>query len=173
MRTPFSFVGLALALLLVSAACHHEKPVVEKPPPTLAFYTVSAEPVAGGRFVDTPSLPKVGHVASAPDMVVTSLEAVIPAAIPPSPPGFDKNGDIHASSMTTPALLLKLHAPDLKKLANLVKDLKKQRVLVTLDGEPLMAPTADSLFRGSGVMYPVGESGDRMRVQDELEKMAK
>jgi hypothetical protein len=171
MRSP-SLFALALALVLAGPACHESKPVAT-PLPSLAFYAVSEEPIEGGRFIDLPGLPKVGYVASAPHLVVTSLDSIITAAVPPVPASFDKNGDVQAGNSTTPALLLKLHPTDMERLRQLAKELGNRRILVALNNEILMAPSAASLFRGGSVLYPVAEDKNRRRLQDELEKMEK
>ena len=171
MRTPFSLFGIALLLLGLGVACHKDKPV-EKPP-TLSFYAVSAQPVAGGQLIDTPSLPKLGHIAAAPELKITRLEAVLPSSVPPRPPSLDKDGEVHSGSEGVPTLLLKLHAADLEKLNALVKEAKDHPLLVMLGDQPLMAPRADSLFKGKMILYPVPSNSNRSKVQDELEKMVK
>jgi hypothetical protein len=43
---------------------------------TLRFFVVSDEPVAGGRYVDTPECPKVGGITNTPNLVITRLQSV-------------------------------------------------------------------------------------------------
>ena len=42
--------------------------------PALAFFTVSPEKIEGGRFIDTKTLPKLGHIAAKPGLVIAQLK---------------------------------------------------------------------------------------------------
>ncbi len=55
-----TFVGLFLAPSVWTA---EEKPA-------LAFYVVSPEKIEGGRFIDTKTLPQLGHIAVKPGLVI-------------------------------------------------------------------------------------------------------
>ena len=59
-----TFVGLILAPSVWAA---EEKPA-------LAFYVVSPEKIEGGRFIDTKTLPKLGHIAAKPGLVIAQLK---------------------------------------------------------------------------------------------------
>jgi hypothetical protein len=61
----------------------------------------------------------------------------------------------------------------MERLTQLAKEVGTGRIVVALDNEILMAPSAVSLFRGGSVIYPVSEDKNRRRLQDELERMAK
>ncbi|HRZ58911.1 MAG TPA: hypothetical protein P5525_26050 [Candidatus Paceibacterota bacterium] len=86
----------------------------------LTFYVVREEKMEGGRFIDTPELPKVGYIAAKADMTVTNLQDVYPQKVA----DFAIMGDGHGehtvvSSHPPPALAVVLGTEDAKRFASL------------------------------------------------------
>jgi preprotein translocase subunit SecD len=120
----------------------------------LTFYVVSKDKVEGGRFIETPDLPKLGYINAQPDLAVTSLQDVYPQR-----------------TREQTELAVKLRAEDAKRFMELTKRASGQRLLVMLGDRLLMAPQVGGPIEGGiFVIYCHGQA-DLKKTEDELKKL--
>jgi preprotein translocase subunit SecD len=141
----------------------------------LTFYTVSEEKIDGGRFIDTPAIPKAGYIAAKPDLTITALRDVYPQ----KSAGFSimtTNGN-HAVVSNTPvrALTIVLSPQDAKRFATLTEQAVGKRLLVMLGDKPLTAPVVRSPIQPGTMVIEFGREfggqAEAQKVEDDLKKL--
>jgi len=70
MRNFISSVLVVASMFVVCCSAHSEATNN-----VLAFYVISEKNIEGGRFIDTQDMPRLGYIASKPDLMVTNLQA--------------------------------------------------------------------------------------------------
>src|SRR5438105_14478069 len=98
----------------------------------LKFYIVSEQKIEGGKFIDTPSLPKVGYISATPDLVVTNLLDVYREKRATSD---IVNGKV-VPSQPSPGLAVALRPDDAKRFTALTEKALGKRLLVALGDRP-------------------------------------
>lgn len=138
----------------------------------LSFYIVSNENVEGGRFIDTPDLPKLGYIAANPDLVITRLAAVHKSIARSGMSTTDKNGKVTTvPSPDQPAVVILLLPKDVQKIEALTSQNIGKRVLMMLGDKPLIAPTVLSPISTPAVQIVMGEHANRKEIEDGLKKL--
>ena len=162
------FICMLLALepiLFVCGAAHSE--------PTnsmLAFYVVSDQKIEGGRFVDTPDMPKLGYIAAEPDLVVTNLQEVFPdkdrqIVIVP-----DKDHPIAPSDLPQ-YLAVRLRLSDAKPFIDLTERSAGKQMLVMLGGRPLTSWHGVGRFPEGRFDISFQNGADLKKTEDDLKKL--
>jgi hypothetical protein len=96
----------------------------------VALYVVDDPPTERDRYIDTPSLPHLGFIKSNPNFVAQNIASV---ELTESDLGYSNSGkryDIH----------IRFSIVDAKALENLVAQNFGKRILIMIDGEPVVAP---------------------------------
>lgn len=138
----------------------------------LSFYIVSNENVEGGRFIDTPDLPKLGYIAANPDLVITRLAAVHKSIARSGTSTTDKNGKATTTpSPARPAVDILLLPKDVQKIQALTSQNIGKRVLMMLRDKPLIAPTVLSPISTPAVQIVMGEHANPREIEDGLKKL--
>lgn len=109
-------------------------------PVALSFYTVSKEKVEGWKYIDLPQFPKLGYIASTPDLIIHQLKAVEPYRAQSILITTDANGQKQMKFKKGPGFkitLLKEHTASFTALSNLALH---HQVLIMLGDTPLTAP---------------------------------
>ncbi len=122
----------------------------------LVFFTVSEEMFPGGKYIDTPDLPKTGFIASKPDLIVTNLV------------------DAHLENRThsqQSRLLIKLSPEDGKHLSALTKKSIAKKVLVMLGDKPLVAPVVTMPIDSSEFAIDFNDSAEAKSILEALKKL--
>jgi preprotein translocase subunit SecD len=107
----------------------------QKIPPSsvLRLFVVSTNPVLGGQFIDTREFPKLGFIGPASDMVISTIQGALVQQ--------------HQISRTTTnnatrwTFTIYLTPSDAKQLESMTAMNVSKRVLLTLNDEPIAAPT--------------------------------
>ena len=138
----------------------------------LKFYIVSEEETDGGRFIDTPELPKVGYISVRPDLVVTNIKDVFPQKSAGSAIMGDTNG-MHTVVPSHPpsALSVTLRAEDGVRFASLTEKAIGKRLLVMLDEKPLTAPKVMAPIESGGFLIEFRDENDLKKTEDALKKL--
>ena len=107
----------------------------------LCFFVISEAPIKGGRFIDTAEFPKLGYISNAPNYVLMRLQEVWTN---------DLTSVSHFQGTVTtnmyPAVSLKMLPSDAEGFAELTRQNINRRVLATLGGTLLVAPTIRAKF---------------------------
>src|SRR5438105_8634047 len=136
MRKLIYTASVALPLLICCWAAHAATTNA-----VLTFYTVSEEKIDGGRFIDTPAIPKAGYIAAKPELTITTLRDVYPQKSEVVSIMTDTNGNHTVVSNTpVPALAILLSPQDAKRFATLTEQAVGKRLLVMFGDKPLTAP---------------------------------
>lgn len=112
-------------------------------PEVLAFYIVKdVKGDSPARFIDTPTLPKLGYISAvAPDLAVKRLKNVKSDVAKSQNGRMDKDGKVVLEPMTeAPVIILSFFPEDEAKFAELTSLAKRKRLLVMVNGFPLVAP---------------------------------
>ena len=133
----------------------------------LRFYIVSEQKIEGGKFIDTPTLPKVGYISASADLVVTNLldvyrerratSAIVDGKVVPSNP--------------PPGLAVALRPADAKRFTTLTEKAVGKRLLVTLGDKPLTAPTVVAPIETDRFSIDFATESELKKTQDELKKL--
>lgn len=133
----------------------------------LRFYIVSEQKIEGGRFIDTPTLPKVGYISPIPDLVVTNLldvyrerratSAIVDGKVVPSKP--------------PPGLAVALRPADAKRFTSLTEKALGKRLLVVLGNKPLTAPKVVAPIETDRFSIMFATESELKEAQDELKKL--
>jgi|SRR5579862_2701246 len=137
------------------------------PSTPLSFYTVSEEKIGGGRFIDTTEFPKLGYIATTPDLVITKLADVYPT----EPEGVVINGKVVPTPAGRSALGIQLRPDDAQKLSVLSERVVGKHLLMMLGEKPLMAPYVQSVLSTQRLILECPTQAERNSVQAELEKL--
>ena len=140
-----TFVGLFLAPSVWAA---EEKP-------TLAFYTLSAKKIEGGRFIDTKEFPKLGYIAAKPGLVIAQLkEARL----------IKRPGD-------RPNILITLQDKQVDQLEDFTGENVGKTILLLLGKEPLIAPRVVEKIRAPALQIRLSENKKRTRILKALKQL--
>ena len=118
----------------------------------LDFHIVHNEPLKAGRLVDTKEFPKLGYIATNPNLSIKHLKA--------------------ASKAKATTALLTLHERDAKALAALTARCVGRRLLLTLNGRPLMAPTVREPIRAGQLAISIRDEKQMKQLLPVLRKLA-
>lgn len=133
----------------------------------LKFHIVSDQKVEGWKFIDTPTLPKVGYISTAADLVVTNLlevyrekratSSIVDGKVVPgnSPPG----------------LAVALRPADAKRFRTLTEKALGKRLLVTFGDKPLTAPRVVAPIETDRFSIYFATEGELKKTQDELKRL--
>jgi preprotein translocase subunit SecD len=139
---------------------------------TLTFYVVSEEKIEGGRFIDTPDLPKVGYIATKPDLAVTNLEKVCPQKMADYAIMGDKNGKhTIVPSPSPPSLAVTLQSEDAKRFTALTERSIGKQLLVMLGEKPLTAPRVMAPIEGGCFLIQFHDQANLKKTEDDLKKL--
>jgi preprotein translocase subunit SecD len=173
MRALVSFLSTAVIFLL---GCGHHWSDTDTTGSSvpLSFYVVSDDKIEGGQFIDTPDFPKLGYIASAADLVVTRLEAVVPDVSRQQDVMVDKDGKETVMPLQTrPALIIRMRSEDAKKFSTLTKQAVGTRLLLMLGSTPLIAPMVQAPISTTSLTLTLGDNTDGKKVEDELQKLVR
>ena len=134
----------------------------------LNFFIVSDTPVTGGRYIDTPEFPKLGHISRAPNMVVTKLSSVTTD----SSTFIERYQGKEKVSVET-VVEITMEPADAKKLTKLTRENVGQRVLMMLGKRPLMAPYIRQPIDTPTLSIRPGSKGDPAVLERELKVLVK
>jgi hypothetical protein len=134
---------------------------------------VSKEKIDGGRFIDTTGLPKLGYIATKPDLVVTRLEAVtLDTEVAHDDVMIDKDGKRTVVPRKAQAAVSITFCPnDRKRFASLSERAVGMRLLLMLGDTPLTAPYVMTPIDSPSVTLTFDAETDRKKVTGELKKL--
>jgi len=133
----------------------------------LKFYIVSEQKIEGGKFIDTPSLPKVGYISATPDLVVTNLLDVYREKRATSD---IVNGKV-VPSQPSPGLAVALRPDDAKRFTALTEKALGKRLLVALGDRPLTAPKVVAPIETDRFSIDFVNESELKKTQDELKRL--
>jgi preprotein translocase subunit SecD len=168
------FAGVFICAVLITMAfavgCWNAR--AETTNATLTIYIVHQEKIEDGRFIDTPSLPRVGYIAAKPDLDVTNLLNVYPQKPADEAIMYDTNGNpTVVPSHGLPALAVVLPPDDAKRFAALTGQAIGKRLLVMVDDKPLTAPKIMQPIEGGNFLIEFRNEADLKKTEDELKKL--
>ena len=140
-----TFVGLFLAPSVWTA---EEKPA-------LAFYVVSPEKIEGGRFIDTKTLPKLGHIAAKPGLVIAQL----------------KEASLIKRAGDRPNILIVLGDKEVDQFAEFTGRNVGKIILLMLGNEPLIAPKILEKIRTPALQISLSKEHDRPKILEALKRL--
>jgi hypothetical protein len=139
---------------------------------SLSFYVVTDEKVDGGRFIDTPDFPKLGYIATKPDLVITQLVAVSETVSSAGMINSGKGGkQIETPLPDVPTLNIQILPEDAQKFETLTKDSIGKRVLLMLGDVPLIAPRVNEPISKQSFTLTMGNNRNHKMIEDELKKL--
>ncbi|MFP6872734.1 MAG: hypothetical protein VCA55_04420, partial [Verrucomicrobiales bacterium] len=109
--------------------------------PTLAFYVVSPEKIEGGCFIDTKTLPKLGHIAAKPGLVIAQL----------------KEASLIKRAGDRPNILIVLRDKEVDQFAEFTGRNVGKIILLMLGNEPLIAPKVLEKIRTSALQISLSK----------------
>jgi preprotein translocase subunit SecD len=139
---------LALTFALAFSAAADEKPALE-------FYVISPKKIEGGRFIDTKEFPKLGHISAKPELKMASLKSVALRRLP----GGDTTIGIHLKPAQSDAF------------AKFTAQHVGQKILLMLEGKPLMAPTLREKIRTPALQLSIPDKTKRKQILQSLQKL--
>lgn len=138
----------------------------------LAFYVVSEKNIEGGKFIDTLDMPKLGYIASKPDLEVTNLQAVSPRRDVKTIIMPNKDGTNWITPNDLPQyLVLKLRPADAKLFIALTGRSVGKQMLVMLGDKPLTSWETVAQFPEGRIEIPFQNQADLKTTEDELKKL--
>ena len=142
----------------------------------LRFYTLTEEKIDGGRFIDTPAIPKAGYIAAKADLTIATLRDVYPQESAGVSIITDTNGKHTVSTNApAPALAIVFLPEDAKRFATLTKRALGKRLLVILGDKPLIAPVVRNPIEAGTMVIEFGREfggqGEAKKVEDDLKKL--
>jgi len=129
---------------------------------TLNFFIVSDTPITGGRYIDTPEFPKLGHISSAPNFVVTNLSSVTTN----SRMFIERYQGQKKTSIET-VVVVTMEPADAKKFAELTRENIDRQLVMMLGKRPLVAPYIRQPIE-TPISIRVGSKGDLSTLVQEL-----
>jgi hypothetical protein len=137
----------------------------------LAFYVLSEEKVAGGRFIDTAAIPKAGYIGPVADLVVTNLLDVYPQQAAPFSIMTDTNGNhIAVTNAARPALSIVLAPAEARRFAALTERAVRKKMLVMLGSKPLTAPVIMMPIDSGSIVIEFGHEFGGQAEVDKVER---
>jgi preprotein translocase subunit SecD len=122
----------------------------------LHFYIVQEQKFEGGEFIDTADFPKLGYVASTPDLVITQLQSVV-----------------QSRQHTRPALEIRMFPNDAKSFSKVTERAVGKHLLITLGGKPLTAPVIWAPISTPNHLLMAAENEDNKETEHELKKLVR
>ena len=104
----------------------------EKHPAVMTFFLIHDRPVAGGKFIDSKQLPKLGYISSNPEFVIRQLKNV-------SLEGRKSAGP--AGAATNWVFKCSLNEKDAAQFEKFTAVNISKRILIVVNDEPIVAPT--------------------------------
>ena len=123
--------------------------------PTLAFYVVSPEKIEGGRFIDTKTLPKLGHISAKPGLVIAQL----------------KEASLIKRAGDRPNILIVLGDKEVDQFAEFTGRNVGKILLLILGNEPLIAPKVQEKIRTPALQISLTKEHDRINILDALKRL--
>ncbi|MGD0087819.1 MAG: hypothetical protein ABSC24_11910 [Verrucomicrobiota bacterium] len=165
---PLFYILFAASVLLTS--CRQSSSDATRVP--LSFYVVSEQKIDGGRFIDTPNLPKLGYISATPDLVITRFVAVNETVAHSGMVNVDKDGKRTVTPLPDqPALDVMILPEDAQKFEALTEHNIGKQVLLMLGDAPLMAPRVNSPISTQSFQLTIGKGGDQKAIEDELKML--
>ena len=122
---------------------------------TLAFFTLSPEKIEGGRFIDTKTLPKLGHIAAKPGLVIAQL----------------KEASLIKRAGDRPNILIVLGDKEVDQFAEFTGRNVGKIILLMLGNEPLIAPKVLEKIRTSALQIRLSKAHDRIKILKALKRL--
>lgn len=98
----------------------------------LEFFAVSSEPIRGGRYIDTPILPRLGFIGATPDLVIEKVKEITLNETPVV--------SREPSSPTNWVAVIVLEQEDAVRFRSLTVSNLSKTLLIMVEGEPIAAP---------------------------------
>ena len=131
----------------------------------LRFYVVSDEPIAGGRYVDTVPLPKLGYISNEPSLLITGLQSV---STNTGRTITHYNGK--REETVQPGVTVQFLAADSRHFAEFTRQNIGHRILLMLGDRPLIAPIVQTPIEGGNVTITLHVQKDAEDLLKELKK---
>lgn len=161
---------LLLLATISIIGCQRNSPTMTRTP--LSFYVVSEQKVQGGRFIDAPDFPKLGYIATTPDLVISRLEQVMPDVSREQGTMVDKDGKETVLPLRSrPAVIIRMSPEDAKKFTALTEKAIGKQVLMMLGETPLIAARVHSPIPTQSLIITLDEKGENKRIENELKKL--
>jgi hypothetical protein len=139
------FAGLSLACSVWAA---DENPM-------LAFFIVGPDKIEGGRFIDTKTLPKLGHIAAKPGLVIAQL----------------KEASLIKHAGDRPNILIVLGDKEVDQFAKFTGRNVGKIILLMLGNEPLIAPKVLEKIHTSAPQISLSDKQKRIRILEALKRL--
>ena len=140
----------------------------------LSFYIVSAEKIEGGRFIDTPDFPKLGHIPAVPVLVLTKLESVVADVSHEQVVIVNKDGKETVEPMKERmAFHIRMRPDDAKKFTALTEQAISKQMLLMLGDTPLTAARVMTPISGQSLLLTIGAKTGTKTIEDGLRKLTK
>jgi preprotein translocase subunit SecD len=138
----------------------------------LTFHIISEAKIDGGRFIDTPALPKVGYIGSSPDLTVTRLREVFAQ----KEAGYAITGETNGTHRVVPShpprsLAVQLQPEDAKRFEELTERALNKRLLVMFGGEVLSAPWVRAPIGGGSFTVSFHSEAELKKTENGLKKL--
>lgn len=164
----FSYALLMVAIFLIGCVPPNSEPANEN----LAFYIVSEEKIASGKFIDTPDFPRVGYISAKPDLIITNLLEVFPEKAA----DYAIMGDTNGQHTVVPvhqviALTVTFRPDDAKLFTALTEKSLNKRLLIMLDDKPLSAPKVVVPIEGGGFVIGFFDQATLNKTEDGLKRL--
>ena len=140
-----------------------ESPGERQEQPVLKLFVVSDEPIADGRQIDTPQLPKLGFISGTPNLAIKRLKQVTLGedAVP--------QGD--GKTSTNWQFGVSLVPEDAAGLASLTASNVGRRILITVGDVPVIAPIVQTPLKTGSFVIECGEHSLMETVRSNLTRM--
>lgn len=132
------------------------------PPVAVEFFVVSETPVPGGKFIDTPKLPRVGYFSADPSLRITRLLGLSRG----KSSSYLMGADHKFKTSVTPSLILSFTEDDATKIAELTAKSVGMRILIQIAGSPILAPTLAAPITDGSI--EVSFKGEELKSRGEL-----
>jgi len=119
---------------------------------------VSAQAIAGGRFIDTADFPRLGYIEAVPELELQRLAEVALTSQPSQP-----ETTIH----------IKMFPEDAKRFAAVTERAVGKQILLMLGNEPLMAPRVLTPISGPYLQLGLNGRHNTTRVANALKALIK
>lgn len=169
MKAPFHkfSVGVLLVFGCWGAQCQTTNSV-------LKFYIVSEQKIDSGRFIDTPTCPKLGYIASTPDLALRKLQEIHELNNPTTGEVVKANGGYKIIPQANPKpfdLILQLRAEDAERFESLTERAVTRKLLVMVDDEPVTAAVVFASIKNGKCLMTFSSEEERDRVKEKLKRL--
>ena len=149
-----------LAILLALPVLTHaaDLPIVAAPPGVgIDFYPVSTAKQKGGRFINAPTLPNLGHVAAAPALQVERLRSVKKIHMDMENTVVGADGKKRVTKSRVPAIEMTLGPADATAFTALMRKSVGQRIYIEAQGAPIYAPLVRSALSATTLTFNLAD----------------